>query len=90
MVRKGQGRRLGSGDLERVTLRQVYDASARRAAGDRRIEGDRAGVVLVGGRRIDVEGLFTTTLIQPSSPIADQVGCFSEEGPTGRVAGPTR
>jgi thioredoxin reductase len=48
-----------------------------------RIEGERAGVVLADGRRIDVGGLFTATRIRPSSPIADQLGCAMEDGPTG-------
>ena len=48
-----------------------------------RLEGDRAGMVLADGRRIDVEGLFTATRIRPSSPIAGQLGCVMEEGPTG-------
>ena len=47
------------------------------------IEGDRAGVVLADGRRVDVEGLFTATRISPSSPIATDLGCDMEEGPTG-------
>ncbi len=48
-----------------------------------RLEGDRAGMVLADGRRIDVDGLFTATRIRPSSPIAEQLGCAMEEGPTG-------
>lgn len=48
-----------------------------------RIEGDRAGVVLADGRRVDVEGLFTATRISPSSPIATDLGCDMEEGPAG-------
>ena len=48
-----------------------------------RLEGDRASMVLADGRRIDVEGLFTATRIKPSSPIAEQLGCAMDDGPTG-------
>lgn len=48
-----------------------------------RFDGDRAGVLLTDGRRIALDGMFTATRIKPSSPIAEQLGCEMEEGPTG-------
>lgn len=46
------------------------------------IEGE-ADVRLRDGRVLPVAGLFTATRIRPASPIAEQLGCRFERGPTG-------
>jgi len=45
-----------------------------------RIEGV-ADVVLVDGRRVCVNGLFTQPRTRPASPVADQLGCALGDGP---------
>jgi len=47
-----------------------------------RIVGD-ADVLLQDGRRLAMDGLFTQARTQPSSPVAQQLGCAMEEGPMG-------
>ncbi|MET0207727.1 MAG: NAD(P)/FAD-dependent oxidoreductase [Burkholderiaceae bacterium] len=42
-----------------------------------------AEVVLVDGRRLSMNGLFTQPKVSLSSPIAEQLGCDFEEGPMG-------
>ncbi len=44
---------------------------------------DTATVVLKDGRRFAMEGLFTATRTRLSSPVAEQLGCALEDGPTG-------
>jgi thioredoxin reductase len=48
-----------------------------------RIEG-RADVVLADGRRLPLAGLFVTPRTQIASPLAQQLGCALEDGPTGQ------
>jgi thioredoxin reductase len=48
------------------------------------LEGDPIDVVLEDGRRIALDGLFTATATEVSTPIASQLGCELAEGPTGR------
>lgn len=48
------------------------------------LEGDPIDVVLEDGRRIVLDGLFTATATEVSTPIATQLGCDLAEGPTGR------
>ena len=50
----------------------------------RALEGDPLDVVLADGRRIKLDGMFTATATEVSSPIAEQLGCHFAEGPTGR------
>lgn len=50
----------------------------------RALEGDPIDVVLGDGRRIVLDGLFTATATDISTPIASQLGCDLAEGPTGR------
>jgi thioredoxin reductase len=50
----------------------------------RALEGDPVDVVLEDGRRIALDGLFTATATEISSPIASQLGCELADGPTGR------
>ena len=44
---------------------------------------DAATVELRDGRRFAMDGLFTITRTHLASPVADQLGCALEEGPTG-------
>lgn len=44
---------------------------------------DSATVVLKDGRRFAMDGLFTATRTHLVSPVAEQLGCALEEGPTG-------
>lgn len=44
---------------------------------------DVATVELVDGRRIALDGLFTMSRTRMASPIAEQLGCRFEDGPTG-------
>lgn len=44
----------------------------------------RADIVLVDGRRLSFDGVFTAPTTVPSSPIADQLGCAFKDGPLGR------
>jgi thioredoxin reductase len=50
----------------------------------RALEGNPVDVVLEDGRRIALDGLFTATATELSSPIASQLGCAFDDGPTGR------
>lgn len=50
----------------------------------RALEGDPVDVMLEDGRRIPLDGLFTATATEISSPIASQLGCDLADGPTGR------
>ena len=50
----------------------------------RALEGDRLDVVLEDGSRIALDGMFTATGTEVSSPIAAQLGCDFADGPTGR------
>lgn len=47
------------------------------------ISGDRADVVLVDGRVIHVDGLFTLSRTRMASPLAELLGCEFVEGPMG-------
>ncbi len=44
---------------------------------------DRATVLLQDGRRFAMDGLFTLTHTRLASPVAAQLGCAMDEGPTG-------
>lgn len=46
------------------------------------IAGD-ADVMLIDGRVVALDGLFTMTHTSPASPLADQLGCLLEQGPGG-------
>ena len=48
------------------------------------LAGDPIDVVLEDNRRIALDGLFTATATEISSPIAAQLGCDLADGPTGR------
>lgn len=50
----------------------------------RALEGDPLDVVLADGRRIKLDGMFTATGTEVSSPLAEQLGCDFADGPTGR------
>jgi thioredoxin reductase len=50
----------------------------------RALEGDPIDVVLEDHRRIALDGLFTATATEISTPIASQLGCDLADGPTGR------
>lgn len=50
----------------------------------RALEGAPVDVVLADARRIALDGLFTATATEVSSPIAEQLGCEFADGPTGR------
>ncbi|MCB1448460.1 MAG: NAD(P)/FAD-dependent oxidoreductase [Rhizobiaceae bacterium] len=50
----------------------------------RALEGDPVDVVLTDGRRIALDGFFTATATEVSSPIAGDLGCAFADGPTGR------
>ena len=50
----------------------------------RALEGDPVDIVLEDGRRIALDGMFTATKTEISSPIASQLGCDLADGPTGR------
>lgn len=50
----------------------------------RALEGDPIDVILEDGRRVALDGLFTATATEVSSPIASQLGCDFADGPTGR------
>jgi thioredoxin reductase len=50
----------------------------------RALDGDPLDVVLEDGRRIALDGMFTATVTEVSSPIAGQLGCDFADGPTGR------
>lgn len=50
----------------------------------RALEGDPIDVVLEDNRRIALDGLFTATATEISTPIASQLGCDLDDGPTGR------
>lgn len=47
------------------------------------IKGDQATIMLSDGREIDLAGLFVAPRTEIASPIAQQLGCAMEEGPTG-------
>jgi thioredoxin reductase len=49
----------------------------------RALEGDPVDVVFESGRRVALDGLFTATMTEVSSPIAGQLGCDFADGPTG-------
>lgn len=44
---------------------------------------EEACVVLEDGRRLRFAGLFTASRTRPASPLAEQLGCETEEGPLG-------
>ncbi len=44
---------------------------------------DRATVVLADDRRIELDGIFVVPRTEPASPLALQLGCDIEEGPSG-------
>jgi len=46
---------------------------------------DHATVELRDGRAVVLDGLFTVTRISSKDPLADQLGCDFEHGPTGPV-----
>ncbi len=50
----------------------------------RRLDGERADVVMRDGRELPMDGLFTTTRTVVSSPFAQQLGCAFDDGPLGR------
>jgi thioredoxin reductase len=50
-----------------------------------RLEGDGATIVMRDGRVVPLDGLFTLTRTSVASPIAEQLGCAFDEGPTGAV-----
>ena len=50
----------------------------------RTIIGTRADIELRDGRVIALAGLLTMTRTQPSSPLAEQLGCAFEQSPVGR------
>jgi thioredoxin reductase len=43
----------------------------------------KADIVMQSGRVVSLGGLFTSTRNRPSSPIASELGCAIEEGPSG-------
>ena len=69
--------------LARLSSRGVAVERARIRA----LEGDPMDVVLEDGRRVALDGLFTATATEVSSPIAGQLGCAFLDGPTGRYIG---
>ncbi len=49
------------------------------------IEGEaQPTIVLSDGRRVDLAGVFTQSIIEPAGSIAQQLGCEIESGPMGR------
>lgn len=50
-----------------------------------RFEGEGATIVMRNGRVVPLDGLFTLTRTSVASPIAEQLGCAFDEGPTGAV-----
>ena len=50
-----------------------------------RLEGEGATIAMRDGRSVPLDGLFTLTQTSVASPIAEQLGCASDEGPTGAV-----
>jgi thioredoxin reductase len=70
----------GADQLAQLAARGVAVEHALVAA----LEGDPVDVVLEDGRRIALDGLFTATATELSSPIASQLGCDLADGPTGR------
>ncbi|SAI50372.1 oxidoreductase [Bordetella ansorpii] len=42
-------------------------------------------LILQGGHVVKLDGLFATSRVSPSSPLADMLGCEREEGPWGHV-----
>lgn len=46
---------------------------------------DGANVQMADGRKLEFGGLFTASLLHPSTDIANLLGCAMEEAPTGRV-----
>lgn len=46
---------------------------------------DLAAVRLVDGRRVPIEALFVAPHTRPTSPLAEQLGCAFDDGPTGPV-----
>lgn len=50
----------------------------------RALEGDPVDVHLADGRIIPLDGIFTATATEITSPIATQLGCALADGPTGR------
>ncbi|QOF78721.1 NAD(P)/FAD-dependent oxidoreductase [Variovorax sp. 38R] len=46
---------------------------------------DLAAVRLDDGRRVPIEALFVAPHTRPTSPLAEQLGCAFDDGPTGRV-----
>jgi thioredoxin reductase len=50
-----------------------------------RIDGKGATIVMRDGRVVPLDGLFTMPRTRVASPIAEQLGCAFDEGPTGAV-----
>jgi thioredoxin reductase len=50
----------------------------------RALDGNPVEIVFESGRRAVLDGLFTATKTEMSSPIAGQLGCDFADGPTGR------
>jgi thioredoxin reductase len=50
-----------------------------------RLEGDGATLVMRDGRVFALDGLFTLSRTSIASPIAGQLGCAFDDGPTGPV-----
>jgi thioredoxin reductase len=46
--------------------------------------GGHADIELASGRIVRLGGLFTATGTQPSSPLAEQLGCALDESPAGK------
>ena len=46
---------------------------------------DLAAVRLDDGRRVPIEAMFVAPHTRPTSPLAEQLGCAFDDGPTGRV-----
>ncbi|NPC54607.1 NAD(P)/FAD-dependent oxidoreductase [Caenimonas soli] len=43
----------------------------------------RAAIQLEGQREVELDGIFTASLTQPASPLAEQLGCEFDHGPLG-------
>jgi thioredoxin reductase len=50
-----------------------------------RIDGKGATIVMRDGRVVPLDGLFTMPRTRIASPVAEQLGCAFDEGPTGAV-----
>ncbi|WP_144631896.1 NAD(P)/FAD-dependent oxidoreductase [Bordetella genomosp. 13] len=70
------------------------DAAQLRALAERGVRIERSRVqridgeldlILQGGHVVKLDGLFVTSRVAPSSPLAQQLGCEMEEGPWGRI-----